>query len=202
MWRKGTGGFFRLIVLLAFAWLAGLFWFARVTEAMAPPATPEKLDAIVVLTGGSNRVAAGFRLLDESRGDKLFISGVHRGVEIAELMKLLREEGSRKAECCVALGGAENTVENAQETAAWLSKEGFKTFHLVTANYHMKRALLEFKAAAPDAEARPYPVSPQKVDMRAWWRDKASRRLIVREYTKYLAVLAQSLAGGKGWFHG
>jgi uncharacterized SAM-binding protein YcdF (DUF218 family) len=178
-------------LILAALWLAGLFSFVRDTEAMAPPEALTRADAVVVLTGGSNRIEAGFRLLNDGKGGKLFISGVQRGVEVKALLKLARQESSAKVDCCVVLGGAENTVENARETAEWLRHENFRSFYLVTANYHMKRALLEFENAVPGLEIIPYPVSPDRLDMKVWWRDDALRILIVREYSKYLLERAR-----------
>jgi uncharacterized SAM-binding protein YcdF (DUF218 family) len=173
------------VLVLAAVWVGGLFAFVRDTEAMTPPAILKQADAVVVLTGGSNRIEAGFRLLNGGKGGKLFISGVQRGVEVGALLRLARQESGRKVDCCVVLGGAENTIENARETAEWLEKEKFKSFYLVTANYHMKRALIEFKNAVPGLEIIPYPVQPDKLDMKVWWRDEA-RVLIVKEYSKYI----------------
>lgn len=159
---------------------------------MAPPQSLNPVDAVVVLTGGSNRIDSGFDLLRKGAGKKLFISGVYHGIEVKELMKLLRQEDGEKLECCIALGGAENTVENARESVEWLGKEGFHSFYLVTANYHMKRALLEFANVGPDLDVIPYPVSPDKLDMKIWWRDETFRGLIIREYSKYIFAAARS----------
>jgi uncharacterized SAM-binding protein YcdF (DUF218 family) len=179
-----------LALALAALWLSGLFFFVRDTAAMTPTMQEAKpLDAIVVLTGGTNRLEAGFDLLKMGAGRKLFISGVYRGVEVRELMKLFRQQGNAKIDCCVELGGAENTVENARETVAWLRQQKFDSFYLVTANYHMKRALLEFDNAAKGLEITPWPVAPDKLDMHQWWRDDVFRSLIVREYSKYLLAL-------------
>jgi ABC-type lipoprotein export system ATPase subunit len=42
--------------------------------------------------------------------------------------------------------------ENAREAAAFAARENFTSLRLVTANYHMRRALLEFRRAMPDIE--------------------------------------------------
>lgn len=192
------------VVVLACLWLAGLYGFTRsilndiahaerdtiqsvrVDGAPTPPVT----DAIVVLTGGANRLETGFDLLEQKRGKKLFISGVYRGVEVRELLAQWRNEDHSALDCCVVLGfEADNTVGNARETAAWMAAEGYRSLYLVTAHYHMKRALLDFRRAAPDLEIIPYPVSPDGLDMNNWWRDGRYRSLIIREYLKYLAKI-------------
>jgi uncharacterized SAM-binding protein YcdF (DUF218 family) len=184
---------FMLFVL----WAGGLALFARDMAAMDPPPAAPALDAVVVLTGGAQRVSVGFDLLGRGMGKKLFISGVSKGVEAKELMKLSRRETAEKIDCCITLGAATNTVENARETAAFLAAEGFRTVYLVTADYHMRRAQVLLEAVAPDVVFIPYPVHPAGGDLSLWRRDRAFSALVAREYTKYLVERArQFLLGG------
>ncbi len=160
-------------------WLTGLVFFMRDAATLTPVEPLQKLDAIVVLTGGSNRLDAGFELLDKGFGEKLFISGVSRGLDVRQLLKLWKEEPQSNLDCCVVLGfEADDTIGNATETAAWLSQENFSSIYLVTANYHIRRAMLEFHSAAPDLHIIPFPVVP----------GKTAFNLVMREYTKYLLM--------------
>lgn len=190
-------------ILLAGLWLAGLYGFTRSIFIDADTAQRQNsrtgsgpllekdiLDAVVVLTGGSNRLETGFDLLAQGRGKKLFVSGVYQGVEVRELMALSKKTSPDSGlDCCVVLGfDAGDTMGNADETAAWMASEGYKSFYLVTSHYHMKRALLEIRRAAPHLKVRPWPVVPDGLDINNWWRDRNARNLIIREYTKYLAA--------------
>ena len=179
-----------LLAVLAFAgWWVGLFFFTQSISDLQPAKPVEKLDAIVVLTGGSNRLDSGFDLLEKGFGKKLFISGVYRGTDVKQLLKHWKAEPQSSLDCCVVLGfAADSTAGNAVETIEWLRKENFHSFYLVTANYHIKRALLEFSRAAPDLALIPFPVIPDKVDLQNWWQNPVTRTLILREYMKYLAV--------------
>jgi uncharacterized SAM-binding protein YcdF (DUF218 family) len=171
------------------AWFAGLSFFVQSTAAIVSPAQMQKLDAIVVLTGGSNRLDTGFDLMEKGFGKKLFISGVYRGTEIRKLLKHWKDEPQSSLDCCVVLGfEADNTAGNAVETVDWLRKENFHSVYLVTANYHIKRALMEFRRIAPDLDIAPFPVAPDHLDLGAWWQDPTTRNLILREYMKYIAV--------------
>lgn len=179
------------LIGLAFAgWLAGLGVFAS-SVPRTPSAADEVTDAIVVLTGGSNRLEQGLALLAQGKGKKLFISGVHRGVEIEDL---LRRAGVApgSAPCCIVLGyRAGHTEGNARETANWIGKENFRSLRLVTANYHMPRSLLEFSAAMPGIRIVPHPVFPKSVKIREWWLWPGTATLVLGEYNKYLVVGAR-----------
>ena len=179
------------VVVLA-VWLGGLIWFAgRIDNYSVDTATVT--DSIVVLTGGRGRVATGLDLLAGDRAERLFISGVYRGVEVEELLRVSQQEPGA-LECCITLGyAADDTVGNARETAAWMREEGFASLRLVTANYHMPRSLLEFGRAMPDVDILPHPVASPNVRLAGWWHRPGTAWLIAREYSKYLFSLARSL---------
>jgi uncharacterized SAM-binding protein YcdF (DUF218 family) len=173
--------------LLALAWLAGFVWFAAdVPDQVDDPQTPT--DAIVVLTGGSERLDAGLTLLRRKMGKKLFVSGVYRGIDVALLLRLSSQK-PEELECCVVLGHlADNTAGNATETAAWMRAEGYQSLRLVTANYHMRRSLSEFHHAMPSVTIIAHPVFPDKVKRDQWWLWPGTAHLIASEYTKFLAA--------------
>ena len=82
---------------------------------------PGTADGIVALTGGEGRLQAALELLDQGKGTRLLISGVHAETSREELFEAAGGQ-SRRSMCCVDLGrSAENTIGNAGETAAWVS---------------------------------------------------------------------------------
>lgn len=172
-------------------WSAGLIWFAT------PPAAEhgrETTDAIVVLTGGSQRLQSGLRLLGEGRGRALFVSGVNRAVTLDQLLHL--EKGAPAwAACCVVLGyEADDTRGNARETARWMRQQGYRSLRLVTAWYHMRRSLLEFARAMPGIRVVPHPVFPAELAHGSWSARRRTALLVVGEYVKYLAALGRPVA--------
>ncbi len=188
--RRWAAGAAALLALLAALFLVGLWRFASTipTEVDDPA---RQTDAIVVLTGGSQRVASGLHLLAAGKAKKLFVSGVYRGVDVAELLRVSRQAPDRVA-CCVVLGHeADNTAGNARETAQWMTEQGFHSLRLVTASYHMKRSLLEFTRAMPEIEIVPNPVFPEILGERPWWSSRAGLSLVVGEYAKYLVALVR-----------
>ena len=188
---RAFGRAFGVLLFLAAVWAGGLVWFAAGIDAPAEdPTSPT--DAIVVLTGGSQRIDVGFRLLVDGKAKKLFVSGVHEGVDMSEVLKT-SPQTPHWVECCVVLGhSADNTVGNALETAAWLQSEHFHSIRLVTAGYHMRRSLLEFaRVLPPDVTVIAHPVFPEAVRPGRFWFTRAGAGVIVIEYVKYLGALVR-----------
>ncbi len=172
-------------VLAMGAWAGGLAWFAG-EMPMSTAEEPVSADAVVVLTGGSRRLAAGLEILARGDAKKLLVSGVHPDVVKAEIagadirLQVL-------AECCLTLGyEATDTVGNAGEAARWMQREGFTSLVLVTATYHMPRSLAEFRHALPEARIVAHPVFPENFKRDEWWRWPGSAALVVIEYHKYM----------------
>jgi uncharacterized SAM-binding protein YcdF (DUF218 family) len=176
---------------LACAWLAGFVWF--IVSATRTPAPLPKADGIVVLTGGADRVATA---LQRGQARVLLISGVGAG---ASLGIRARDSDVQTAgmEAAITLGRrATTTLGNAAETADWARRAGLRSLIVVTAFYHMPRALIELGRALPGVTLHPAPVSPPSL----WQSPAASLRLLAGEYAKYVAAAAglSALAHGPG----
>ena len=191
-----------VIFLVVLFWAVGLWAFAGRVASSTPAPDPDPADAIVALTGASTvRIEAAVELLEEGLGRRLLISGVNREATRNQVRATLTAAG-RAFDCCVDLGfQAENTRGNARETADWAAFHHYRTLIVVTADYHMPRAILELRAAMPDVRLDPYPVQTGVLDARRWWtRSEDARRLAV-EYDKYLVILARNTVLGLGSAH-
>ncbi len=182
-----------LAAALALAWLGGFIWF--VGRASAPSPLPPHADGVVALTGGADRIPAALRLLQEGRAERLLISGVGPEVTEAHLSRLagvdLAAFGDR-----VTIGHEATTTEgNAEETAHWAQAHGVRSLIVVTAAYHMERALTEIGRVLPDARLYPMPVRPPA--LRAG--GIGALRLLLAEYTKFLAATLGLTKLEAGW---
>lgn len=178
-----------VLAVVVVAWVVGLVWYAGAIPAPREADEVRPVDAIVVLTGGSERIGAGLSLLEAGLGDALFISGVPEHVVADDLWQAFGVAPSAAVADRVVLGhAAADTLGNAEETAAWVRKRGYRSLRLVTAAYHMRRALLEFRSLMPDIELIPHPVFPPHVKQDEWWRFPGTTLLLAREYTKYLVA--------------
>jgi len=179
-------------------WLTGLIFFVTSINHFAEPAINQNLvsaDAIVVLTGGSERISTGIDLLVASKGKKLLISGVHQGTNVDKIISG-KNVPQELRNCCITLGHvADNTVGNAEETSLWMREQDFHSLRLVTSHYHMPRSLLLFHEILPDIEIIPHPVVPESVQLTDWWTKPGTSSLLVTEYTKYILAALRMWLG-------
>jgi uncharacterized SAM-binding protein YcdF (DUF218 family) len=183
----GLGGFLSFIVLITHT--------SNLASALPAPGSleaPRTSDAIVVLTGGDARLEAGMDLLALKRGKRLLISGVNADIDRAQVRNLIAPSVLAHFDCCVDLDkSAANTIGNAIETARWAAEHHYSHILVVTANYHMPRALAEMNRAAPQILWVPHAVAPEDMHLADWWRWPGSARLLFSEYVKYLAMQAR-----------
>ncbi len=179
-----------LLLLLGAAWslsFAAFLGAAHETEAL-----PAHADGIVVLTGGADRVAAGLHLLEEGRAPALLISGVGHGSGLDAIVRGLGLD-VRSLTAPVVLGRTARTTRgNAEETAAWAHRRDVHSLIVVTAGYHMPRALLEIARALPGVTLHPVPV--QSPVLRGA-TGPAALRVLAGEFDKWLAARTRPAAG-------
>lgn len=148
-------------------------------------------EGVVVLTGAGGRIQKAVWLVSTTGAEKLLISGVNVSTKTSEI-KELKNISPNFIDCCIALDYvAKNTIDNAHETHLWAKKHDIKTLLLVTSNYHMPRSLREMKMASPETKFIPYPVIDKKVQLENWWEYPGTRKLLIREYFKYILSITR-----------
>lgn len=172
----------RFLSVIVLIWALGFAWFALL---LPQPHDDEKTDAIVVLTGSAGRIDRGLALLRREQSEHLLISGVDRDVKRAEIAALYKVS-HKLMDCCVTLGReAIDTRSNAVETSRWLSRHGYKSVRLITADWHMRRSRYELSRQL-DNTVR---IVPDAV------RSQPSLTVLLREYHKYMLRRIAGLLG-------
>lgn len=172
----------RILSFLLLAWILGFVWFALL---LPQPSDAVKTDAVVVLTGGANRIDRGLDILRAGDAKRMLISGVDRDVRPPELAA--QYEGSaRLFDCCIDLGfQSVDTRSNALETARWVARNKVKSVRLVTHDWHMRRARFELDNALPKSVS----ITSDAVST------KPSFGALLKEYNKYWLRAVASLLG-------
>ena len=161
---------------------AGFAFYLRL--AASTPAPPRRADGIVVLTGGPERIETGLRLLAEERAPRLLVSGVGHGVELPELLRRAGADAPPLAGRVTLGRMATTTHTNATETGAWVRAQGIHGLIVVTADFHMPRAVVELGRAMPDVVLYPVPVPSGQGAVPA-----VSWRRLGEEYVKWVLTL-------------
>lgn len=181
--------FFSILLIGTFLVILGLPLF-YLNIASEPTKNREKTDAIIVVTGGKERIPEGIKLLNDELAPRMLISGVGKDTKELELLDslaigwrdLIKADISK-----ISLGyAATDTVGNATESMDWIRKHNVKSIRLVTSNYHMARTHLEFRKVMPELKVIDHPVIPHNFNKKEWQENKQVRDLIIREYFKYL----------------
>ena len=176
--------FLALVPLLL--WLGGFIWFLRAVQE--PVMHSSAADAIVVLTGGAERVETGFQLLEEGLAPRLFVSGVHPDSRLADLARGAGVDPAKLAGRVELGHAAASTRGNAVEIAAWARPRQIATIRLVTAGYHMPRACAELRRAMPGLRVQAHPVTPARLRAEgAFWQPR-NWGLLLGEYMKFIGA--------------
>ena len=138
----------------------------------------------IVLTGGDNRVKKSLKIFFqiENKNKNLFISGVGQGFNKKTLKKLTKKNPhyNKIIDCCIQIEGiSRNTFSNAVESLKWVKSKKINSFVLLTNNYHMPRAMLEFKSIFNDIKITPYVFIDEN---KIWWKTKIN---YISEYFKF-----------------
>jgi uncharacterized SAM-binding protein YcdF (DUF218 family) len=176
--------------------LAGFLWFAysATQVVIESPDKISKKDAIVVFTGGKRRILSGLKMFVENRADKIFISGAASEIKIDDVIMLVSDPKDRLYlelnRSRMHMGyEADNTLENAIETAKWIKEEEVKSLIFITSFYHMKRAILSLQYFIDDnVKIVKYPIYTDKESPVKWYNNSRVSGLYFDEYVKYLAV--------------
>jgi len=187
--RRGIAGIVILSLGLVFL---GFLFFARSVPAPIQISQIERGDAIVVLTGGGNRIRTGVGLLQDGFAKRLLITGVYRYTTEAAIRSRVAASVSL-FDCCIDIDRhALDTLGNAEYTAEWVQKWKFGKLIVVTSNYHMPRSLILMQRAMPDVTLIPAPVLPPDLTGKSFANPTVMRAMI-SEYFKYLAVWIQPM---------
>ncbi|NHT78137.1 YdcF family protein [Ferranicluibacter rubi] len=185
---------FYVMLVVAGCGTASLLYFADQVASLQPPVDP-KADAIVVLTGGFQRIDQAVDLLKAGAGQRLLISGVHPTTTSSQIRRNTQSSADL-FRCCVDIGhDAIDTIGNAHETANWIRNNGYKSILVVTNNYHMPRSLLELRRANPGIAFVPYPVVNSDLKSTNWMANPMVLKSILTEYAKLTVASLRDLLG-------
>jgi uncharacterized SAM-binding protein YcdF (DUF218 family)/glycosyltransferase involved in cell wall biosynthesis len=169
-----------------------LVWLAA--EPLKVTDAPRKADAIVVFAGGvgeSGQAGGGYQERVKQAVDlyrqgyaprMIFSSGFVFAFQEAEVMKSLAVANGVPERAILLEKQAANTRDNVVLSDRILQAQGWRSILLVSSPYHMRRALLVWRRAAPDVEVTPTPVPQSQFYAHQRGASLAQIRGLVQEY--------------------
>ena len=122
-----------------------IFFLLLIKNFKSDYTTIKSIDSIVVLTGDKFRISKGMEILSNGIGEKLLLSGVNKNIKLTNIMNEFPKY-KNFFDCCVEIENiSSNTFENSRETFLWLEKNKYNSVLIVSSDYHMPRAKLEFE---------------------------------------------------------
>jgi uncharacterized SAM-binding protein YcdF (DUF218 family) len=152
--------------------------FILFTVTLGKPVAADagRTEAIVVITGGSGRIERGIEVLESGRARRLLVAGADPAVTKRDLIRRLGGH-RRLVNCCVDLGSESvDTRSNAEEASRWLARHGYRSFRLITSDWHMRRARYDFREVLGDR----YKIVPDAI------RTEPHFMTLFGEYNKYV----------------
>jgi uncharacterized SAM-binding protein YcdF (DUF218 family) len=167
IWRLGSA----LLLIYALGFVLFAVTLGRPAAADAAPT-----QAGIVLTGGDGRIEHALGVLEAGKVERLLVSGADPSVAKRDIARLVPGSG-RWLHCCVDLETSSvDTRSNAEESERWLQARGYKSYRLITSDWHMRRARFEFHREMGDSRTMVLDAV----------RTEPRLMTIFKEYNKYL----------------
>jgi uncharacterized SAM-binding protein YcdF (DUF218 family) len=174
------------IAFLVVVWLIGfgLFLFNLPKDTC----TNHSVDAVVVLTGGKNRIEEALKLFSKNKAKKILISGVGNGVIKRDFLDLFTKHHVSQDQ--IILGNlAQDTLGNAIESKIFIKLHGYTSLCLVTSSYHLPRSSKIFKHLMPEITLFIHPVFSENFKRDNYSNRLSSLSIGFLEYNKYWVTI-------------
>jgi uncharacterized SAM-binding protein YcdF (DUF218 family) len=181
-----------VLVLYLLIYQSPMVWL--LAEPLRIVQTPQAVDAVVVFAGGvgesgragggvQERIAKAVNLYRAGVAPRLIISsGYVFTLREAEVMKAIAMANGVPADAILLEESATDTYQNVVFTHRILADHNWRRIALVSSPYHMRRALLTWRKAAPEVEVIATP--PEASQFYAHTRGASSEQIrgLLQEY--------------------
>ena len=165
----------------------GFVWF--LAQLHGVEVKPDRnADGIVVLTGGSSRVADAMDLLAGGYGKRLLISGVHPANAASDISRSLPDNQSLLALLRRSRPLCRQHPQQCRRNAALGAGARLQVADRGDVELPYAARDRRIVARMPDVLLIPFPVVGEKWRDEPWWTSGATLRLLVTEYAKFVAA--------------
>lgn len=140
--RLGWRG--RVLLLLSLLASAYLFGFALFVMLLPTPFTtlPDTLDGLATFTGGSGRVEAALKEVQQGFAGPILISGSNEATTLPDILAHTGAELTARQQSHIVYDTAQTTRQNITSLTAWAGYYNLTDIGLITSTYHVPRVKL------------------------------------------------------------
>jgi len=182
--------FFVLLVVVAIFLFQQKIPHKLIGQYLSPSDNLTKADAIVVVSGDTDRIQHAIDLYKQGYAPKLILSGAAKEgfTSNALAMQIEASQSGIPSEDVILEEKAYNTYENATYTKEIVLSQGIKNIILVSSPYHQRRVYETFKNVFKGSEVKlqnnPSTYSSWRSD--SWWKSDKNLHLTQEESLKTL----------------
>ncbi|MHB8157364.1 MAG: YdcF family protein [Desulfocucumaceae bacterium] len=176
-----------VIIFFAVLYLTSGIWLSAYGRYLVVDEKPQKCDAIVILGGETiPRVARGAELYKEGYANVLIMSGgggLTSRITEADLMLIEAGDLGVPQSAVILEKKSESTYENAVYVKQIILEKDYKSFLLVTSNYHTRRARSTFDSVFKDTGVQFITIAAPdpKFSPDSWWKSGEGQQKALTE---------------------
>ncbi|MEK5398932.1 YdcF family protein [Paenibacillus sp. FSL K6-2859] len=148
---------------------------------------PKQSDAIIILSGGQDRIKKAVELYNFGYAPKIILSNAKELASSAgDMLQTALNLGIPK-EAIYTENAAESTYQNAEFTLPIMKGHNFQSAIVVSSEFHMRRVKLLFDRVYKDSGIElTYVGSTSGYNAKRWWSDRKSGETTFNEYVKMI----------------
>ena len=194
-----------VVILLTLLIISSGFWLSLPGRFLLVKDNIQKADCVVPLRGDLYpRLNKAIELYNEGYAKRIVISVLPKRSEDSQdynevLLKIYGVDkvspreftlmafnyfGKDSKDIYFTKGNVTSTFEEAVATKELMQEKGFKSLILVTSHYHMRRALIIFKAVFRETGIKifNYTAGTNLINPNKWWRSEYEVKTVIQEY--------------------
>jgi len=173
--------------LICVIFLLIFFFFFTAGRFLTLTQLPKQADAIIVLSGGQERVEKAAELYKAGYAPSIILSNAKESTSSSGDMLQTAFNLGIPHDAIFTENAAESTYQNAEFTLPIMKEHDFKSAIVVSSDFHMRRVKLLFYSVYKKSEIElTYVGSTSGYNAKRWWSDRKSRETTFNEYVKMI----------------
>ncbi|MEK4293557.1 YdcF family protein [Paenibacillus sp. FSL R5-0914] len=173
--------------LICVIFLLIFFFFFTAGRFLTLTQLPKQADAIIVLSGGQERVEKAAELYKAGYAPSIILSNAKESTSSSGDMLQTAFNLGIPHDAIYTEKAAESTNQNAEFTLSVMKEHDFHSAIVVSSDFHMRRVKFLFDRVYKKSDIElTYVASASGYNAKRWWSDRKSRETTFNEYVKMI----------------